>query len=197
MRKYFTWRCIGLHALVLVIVPGFLFLGHWQYDAAIHGNELSWAYTVEWPLFAIYAVYMWWQLIHDKTTPLDRLRAAKERSAAAAAGTPPQEIAGWALDKKLSRTVTEASLGTGRTGALPSGERRGALASPEHGTGRRPMADAELAGEGSAGPGTTLDDTGRVVDADVVNVSVNEDEELRAYNRYLAELARSDPPKRW
>ena len=197
MRKYFTWRCIGLHALVLVIVSGFLFLGHWQYDAAMHGNELSWAYTVEWPLFAIYAVYMWWQLIHDKTTPFDKLRAAKERSAAAAAGTPPQEIAGWALDKKLSR---DRDRGQPRDRAVRRPRIRGTTRRSRlagEWDGPAPMAGAESGGEGSAGPGTTLDDTGRVVDADVVNVSVNEDEDLRAYNRYLAELARRDPPKRW
>ena len=29
------------------------------------GNTLSWAYVFEWPLFAAYAVYMWWRLLHE------------------------------------------------------------------------------------------------------------------------------------
>ncbi len=29
------------------------------------GNTLSWAYVFEWPIFAGYAVYMWWKLIHE------------------------------------------------------------------------------------------------------------------------------------
>ncbi|MGH9016548.1 MAG: hypothetical protein ACRDY1_02255, partial [Acidimicrobiales bacterium] len=32
---------------------------------ALSGNTLSWAYVFEWPIFAGYAVFMWWKLIHD------------------------------------------------------------------------------------------------------------------------------------
>ncbi len=32
---------------------------------ATHGDALAWIYTVEWPFFACYAVYMWWKLLHD------------------------------------------------------------------------------------------------------------------------------------
>ena len=31
---------------------------------ALEGNELSWAYVFEWPLFAVFALYMWWQTLH-------------------------------------------------------------------------------------------------------------------------------------
>ena len=63
-----TWlspRALGLHATVLVVVPGFLWLGWWQLHRALGGNELSWAYTVEWPFFSLYAIFMWWRLVHD------------------------------------------------------------------------------------------------------------------------------------
>lgn len=40
-------------------------LGWWQFSRAMSGNGLSWVYTFEWPLFAVYAVYMWWRLVHD------------------------------------------------------------------------------------------------------------------------------------
>jgi len=31
---------------------------------ALSGNGLSWAYVFEWPLFAAFAVYMWWNVLH-------------------------------------------------------------------------------------------------------------------------------------
>ena len=33
---------------------------------AERGNALSWAYVFEWPLLAIFAVYMWWKLRHGE-----------------------------------------------------------------------------------------------------------------------------------
>ncbi len=54
-----------MHATVLVVVPGFLWLGWWQLHRALGGNDLSWAYTVEWPFFSAYAMFMWWRLVHD------------------------------------------------------------------------------------------------------------------------------------
>lgn len=110
MRKYFTRRCIGLHALLLVLVPAFLLAGWWQYHVALSGNDLGWVYTVEWPTFAVYAVYVWWRLIHDQTTPFDKLWAAKQRSVADESGTPVYQIPGWARDKALLREVTKASM---------------------------------------------------------------------------------------
>ena len=41
----------------------------WQLHRALDGNELSWAYVFEWPLFAGYAVYMWWRLVHERPVP--------------------------------------------------------------------------------------------------------------------------------
>jgi hypothetical protein len=68
-RRWFSRRAIGLHAVILVIVPTFSGLCIWQVHRALAGNELSWAYVFEWPFFAGYAVYMWWRFIHE--APLD------------------------------------------------------------------------------------------------------------------------------
>jgi DNA-binding transcriptional regulator of glucitol operon len=46
-------------------VPSFLALCWWQISRALGGNTLSWAYVFEWPLFACYAVYMWWRFVHE------------------------------------------------------------------------------------------------------------------------------------
>ena len=31
---------------------------------ALGGNSLSWAYVFEWPMFAVFAGYMWWVTVH-------------------------------------------------------------------------------------------------------------------------------------
>jgi hypothetical protein len=46
---------------------------------ATHGDSVAWIYTVEWPFFAGYAVYMWWKLLHDDA---DVRRAAMSAPAA-------------------------------------------------------------------------------------------------------------------
>jgi hypothetical protein len=58
-------RALRLHAVILMIVPGFMALCVWQIERALGGNTLSWAYVFEWPIFAAYAVYMWWRLLHE------------------------------------------------------------------------------------------------------------------------------------
>lgn len=63
---WFSRRAILLHLTALVVVPGCLALGWWQLHRALSGNDLSWAYTVEWPFFACYGVYMWWKLVHEQ-----------------------------------------------------------------------------------------------------------------------------------
>ena len=44
---------------------------------ALDGNSLSWAYVFEWPLLAIFGIYMWWNFLHEGTTGLRRNRRAK------------------------------------------------------------------------------------------------------------------------
>ena len=43
-----------------------LYLGDWQLRRAESGNALSWAYTFEWPLFAIFGVYFWVKTLRDE-----------------------------------------------------------------------------------------------------------------------------------
>jgi hypothetical protein len=44
-------------------------LAFWfELGRALRGNNLSWAYVFEWPLLAIFAVYMWWKLLHPGFT---------------------------------------------------------------------------------------------------------------------------------
>jgi hypothetical protein len=41
------------------------------------GNELSWAYVFEWPLLAIFAVYMWWKILHPDAEKVAKSKAGK------------------------------------------------------------------------------------------------------------------------
>ena len=44
-------------------------LGDWQFRRAIAGNTLSWAYTFEWPIFAIFGIVFWVKTIRDELHP--------------------------------------------------------------------------------------------------------------------------------
>jgi hypothetical protein len=205
VRKYFTWRCLGLHTLVLVLVPAFLLAGWWQYGVARGGNGLSWLYTVEWPFFAVVAVYMWWALIHDRPTPFSRLWFAKQHAATDAAGFPLYDRPGWAMDKDLSRAVVAASLEAAQARELAISNGLPALESVDHpaqiassiadhrGQGYLPVLEPD-----NGQPDDHLPDHGEmVIDAEVAEVTSSRDDDLDAYNRFLFDLSRRDPPKQW
>jgi hypothetical protein len=45
---------------------GMFWLGDWQLHRALAGNALSWAYTFEWPLFALMGAVFWAKTIRDE-----------------------------------------------------------------------------------------------------------------------------------
>jgi len=55
---------VRLHTTLVVglsiCVAAFIF----EVMRALGGNSLSWAYVFEWPIFAVFAIYMWWNLLH-------------------------------------------------------------------------------------------------------------------------------------
>jgi len=59
VRRLFTPAWLLGHAVVWVAVAAFLALGWWQAGRAAGGNTLSWAYTFEWPLFAVFTIAVW------------------------------------------------------------------------------------------------------------------------------------------
>jgi hypothetical protein len=62
-------KWLGWHAFVILSILGMLWLGNWQLHRAESGNALSWAYTFEWPLFAIFALVFWVKTIRDEVHP--------------------------------------------------------------------------------------------------------------------------------
>ncbi len=77
-------RWLAWHSFVWIAAVGMLFLGDWQLHRAESGNELSWAYTFEWPLFSVFTVYFWIKSLRDE---LREHRAAAPTSEANAAQT--------------------------------------------------------------------------------------------------------------
>ncbi len=64
-QRWFSRRALGLHLLLLICFPGCLVAGWWQVTVALSGNSLGWLYSVEWPFFAGFGAWVWWNLIHD------------------------------------------------------------------------------------------------------------------------------------
>jgi hypothetical protein len=95
------WLCWHLFAVAALL--GMFWLGRWQLRRALSGNELSWAYTVEWPLFAICGVYFWVRTIREE------LHAAAGGGARRVPEVPPDE------DEEARRTRLVAEVrGHGR-----------------------------------------------------------------------------------
>jgi hypothetical protein len=137
VRQLFTSRkWLATHALMVVCVLGFLGLGWWQLRRGEAGNLRSYAYSLEWPSFALLVVGFWAKIMYDELHP-----------------------------KAGSEHGDEGSAQLG-------GEGGHAKASPDRGR--------ELAAAVGAAPGSPAGAS--VAEGD-------EDPELAAYNRYLADLA--------
>ncbi len=101
-----------MHVTLLVLLPAFGWLTWWQLERALGGNTLSWAYTFEWPLFAGYAVYVWWQLIHDRTAGVSRRSTASGGDEPGAGDGSPGSARlepGWALTGGRRKNVAIAA----------------------------------------------------------------------------------------
>jgi len=68
-RILITPRWLAWHLFAVVAFFGMLELGKWQLDRALSGNSLSWAYTFEWPIFAIFGVVFWTKTVRDELHP--------------------------------------------------------------------------------------------------------------------------------
>jgi hypothetical protein len=166
-----------MHITLLVLLPTFAVLTWWQFERAYNGNTLSWAYTFEWPLFGGYAIYVWWQLIHDDPTVFTRRRQAARRGPDGEL-LGPEEEPGWALSgsRRSKRHAAVVATADPTTGAATT------IGSPED--------------HPPSGPGAEHQLTGTEVEIDVEDDD-GEDPELAEYNRYLAELNAGPDRKRW
>ena len=77
------WLC--WHVFAVLAAAGMIWLGLWQLRRAESGNELSWAYTFEWPLFAVFGIYFWVRSIREE---LRQAAARRTRRARRPSGRP-------------------------------------------------------------------------------------------------------------
>lgn len=59
MRRFLTPSWLLRHAAMVGLVAAFLALGWWQVGRARGGNMLSYGYAIEWPVFALFVVFVW------------------------------------------------------------------------------------------------------------------------------------------
>jgi hypothetical protein len=98
-------RWLAWHAFAVVAFIGMLWLGDWQFHRAISGNTLSWAYTFEWPIFAVLGAIFWAKTIIDEWRGPEYV--SKKRREAAAAARPVPGSAGAALTLPAGRPGAE------------------------------------------------------------------------------------------
>jgi hypothetical protein len=93
-----------------------LWLGDWQLHRAESGNQLSWAYTFEWPLFAIFGVYFWAKTLRDEfrshassgAPPATGVAGATGESAAPGNSAAMEDSAGPAPDAVAQAAAADA-----------------------------------------------------------------------------------------
>jgi len=103
MRRFLTPGWVARHVLAVALIVGFLALGWWQLDRAAGGNALSWAYAVEWPVFAGFVAFMWLREV--------RLELRRDRPASAGPAGPAVDAAPRARRPvRVARPAPVASL---------------------------------------------------------------------------------------
>lgn len=113
MRRFFTPGWLGLHLVAIVLIGVFLLAGWWQYTRAEGGNLQSWAYVIEWPMFAVFVVAMWVRMVRDELRGETREMSTVVPSRAAPQmeidDTDDEELA--AYNRRLARLNDEATRG--------------------------------------------------------------------------------------
>ncbi|MGH3278721.1 MAG: hypothetical protein ACRDNW_06235 [Trebonia sp.] len=181
MYQWVKPRSLLLHLALVVVAGGCLYAGWWQVHRAMAGNTLSYLYSIEWPAFAVVAGIGWWLMVHD--TPED---IAKRRQHHAAVRVATAEVVARTLPRSALAITVGSTEGAAR--ALGAAERVPAIGAggdggePSVALSARP-APLVVPGEGDAAL------LGAEEDPD--------DDDLAAYNRYLALLAVKGKPKTW
>jgi hypothetical protein len=98
------WLHFTLTAGLLVCGGAFAF----ELWRALGGHTFSWMYVFEWPLFAAFAIYMWWNLLQGN----DRVpQPSRKPSQTQAAAPPDEELEAWNRYVRLVEADDESGLG--------------------------------------------------------------------------------------
>jgi hypothetical protein len=106
VRRFLTRRWLLTHALAIGLVVVFLIFGWWQLHRAENGHTASWAYTVEWPTFALMVVGFWIKIVRDELHP----KAEQDGSAAPDAAPPAATASKRARARSRDRAERAAEL---------------------------------------------------------------------------------------
>jgi len=109
-RVLLTPKWLGWHAFAVAAVVGMLWLGDWQFHRAESGNGLSWAYTFEWPIFAVFAVVFWAKTIRDELNPPAAPAQAEGIELPASAGVGPGPAGRDGQDSRAGQEADDPEL---------------------------------------------------------------------------------------
>jgi hypothetical protein len=70
-------KTLNVHVTLVVVLALCAVAFRFELGRALGGNGLSWAYVFEWPMFAIFGVYMWWSVLHGGRTAGKRRRRSR------------------------------------------------------------------------------------------------------------------------
>lgn len=59
---------LRLHTILIVGLAGSGLATWFEWTRALSGHEIAWAYSFEWPLFALIGIHIWWRLLHQEVT---------------------------------------------------------------------------------------------------------------------------------
>lgn len=79
LSRWLSPRALLLHLAGAAWVTGCVVAADWQVGRAIQGNQFSYLYAIEWPVFAVAGIVGWWALVH--TDPRSSEARAVRRSA--------------------------------------------------------------------------------------------------------------------
>jgi hypothetical protein len=164
MRRFvFAPRWVAGHVTVIVVVVACLLLGRWQWGVSQHTHSLqNMAYALQWPMFAVFFAVMWWRMLRLECRKLD--------------GEFDDE-----LDEEVRSSDAAEPSGTGE----PAGARVATSVT-------KPVAQG-VSAQGVSAQGVSAQ--GVSARREPVREQAQESEEdaqLAAYNRMLAELAARD-----
>jgi hypothetical protein len=93
---------------VVVFVPGCAIAAWWQINRAEDGNQLSYLYSVMWPVFGILGLWFWWMLIHTDYDTVGLKGMRRQQAVAAADEAAPPGVPPSASEVESPETSTPA-----------------------------------------------------------------------------------------
>jgi DNA-binding transcriptional regulator of glucitol operon len=70
VRRLLAPKWLAWHALTVAVAVVFVRLGLWQWHRAVQtGSPQNMGYALQWPVFALFAVGVWWRVCRDAVRP--------------------------------------------------------------------------------------------------------------------------------